>query len=201
MEQLGKAVTKISGSLASRPLSERDRPPTVIDEANLPTPYDRQVDVHIPRAVWSGYRIDGKPRTLRRSLTDDERAALVRRADELELILLPYLRPYEDDQVALAILDMLAGFQGTKASGADAMGRVASVMTMLQPYPAWAIKRACAYVRENGYSVEDKEGRRRRERHWPPSDAEIIAEVKETLKLRQDAFDSARALLSAQVDR
>ncbi|MDE2103580.1 MAG: hypothetical protein KGL39_40445 [Patescibacteria group bacterium] len=131
-------------------------------------------------------------------MTDAERGALERRAAELE----PFMRPYgqnEQDLVAEAIGDMYAGFPGMRATGAEAVAKVDSMMRLLAEFPLWAIKRSCERIRTDGYEVTDRDGTRR-ERHWPPADAEVVAEVRREVKLRAEAFASARALLSAEVD-
>lgn len=199
MESIGKAVTKISGTLASQLNSGRSAPPAVrFDPANLPAPYERAVDMELPRKLWCGWRIDGEPRAVRRPLTEAERGSLERRAARLEPALAPYLRPNQDDEIALAITEMLSGFRGARETAADAVGRIAALMDLLSPFPAWAIQRACSWIHSHGYEVEDRDGKRV-ERHWPPADAEIAAEVERAVKMRREALASARALLEAPV--
>lgn len=78
--------------------------------------------------------------------------------------------------------------------GADAAALIAGAMRTLEPFPAWAIEKACRKIHAEGYEVDGK-----RERHWPPSDAEIAVEVKKAERLRREALDSALALLAAPV--
>lgn len=154
--------------------------------------------MELPRRLWCGWRVDGEPRAVRRPLTDEERDVLERRARDLTPALTPYLRPQQDDEIALAITEMLSGFRGAREASADAVGRIAALMNVLAPFPAWAIQRSCAWIRSHGYEVEDRDGKRT-ERHWPPADAEVVAEVERTVRLRQEALASARALLEAPV--
>lgn len=141
--------------------------------------------------------MDGEPRRIRRALTAAERTALERRRDELAPVMAP-VGP-TDEKAAEALSDMLGSFQGSKATGAEALAKIESLMRLLAEFPLWAIEAVCHRIRTNGYEVVDRDGVRR-ERHWPPADAEIVAEMRREVRLRQEALDSATALLAAQVD-
>lgn len=199
MEQLGKALSRVSDSLASRRSSGPEVPAARVDPNNLPAPYDRDVDLLIPRAVWCAHKIDGEPRRLRRALTVTERQSLERRIGELEPALKPYL-PAEVDEVALALSDMLAGFAGSQRSGMDVVGKVDGLRRLLAQFPMWAVREACLRMRMDGYEVQDGNGGKRKERHWAPADGEVIEAVRAVVRQRAEALASARALLIAEVD-
>ena len=71
-----------------------------------------------------------------------------------------------------------------------------SVRSLLTQYPAWAIVRTCETIRTKGYDSGEKI-----ERHWPPSDPEIVAAVATQTRLYRDTYDSAQKLLTAEVEK
>lgn len=202
MERLGMAANKILGSQESAQRSARDGSlARWTPDQRLPAMYVPDVDKVLPNSIWCGWRIDGKTRKIRRPLTDAERGMLERRVAELD----PVMRPYEQDgdeadQAAEAVTEMFAGFPGMRATGADAIAKVDATMRLLAEFPLWAVLHCCERIRVEGYEVTDRDGARR-ERHWPPADAEIVAEIRRAVKLRAEALASARALLAAEVDR
>lgn len=129
-----------------------------------------------------------------RALTDGERAALENRVRDLTPALLGYQRPEEDDRIAASLGEMFGSFRSMRDKGADAAATLTATMRTMEPFPAWAVERACEVIRGEGYDVDG-----RRERHWPPSDGEIVVMVKEAERLRREALDSAQALLNAPV--
>jgi hypothetical protein len=161
----------------------------------LPPILDRRTDVDIPLAAWSAWREDGKPRALRRALSDGERRELERRRGELEPAVAGYSER-DGDRVALALTDMFGGFPSMRQRDDSAVvARIDGVRRILMEFPAWAIEKACAAVQTNGVWRDGKF-----DRQWPPSDSEIIAEVREKLRLYGDQHQRAVALLSATVE-
>ena len=163
--------------------------------SQMPAILNRETDIKIPRRAWSAWKEDGKPRQLRGPLSADDRQALIVRKMELE----PWIDGYHEtelDEVALALLDMFSGFPSMRQAGDEAAARVDSIRRLLVPHPAWAIMRACEKIRNIGYV--DSEGRI--ERHWPPSDPEIISMVKAESRLYCETYDTAVALLEATVE-
>lgn len=110
----------------------------------------------------------------------------------------PWVQGYHEaelDEVALALLDMFGAFPSMRQGGEEAAARVDSVRSLLTTYPAWAIVRVCDHIRIRGYVSDDKI-----ERHWPPSDPEIVDAVITETKLYRDTYDSANKLLTATVE-
>lgn len=162
--------------------------------ATMPPVANRLTDVDIPLSAWSNWHEDGKARQLRRALTAEERAALEARRDELA----PAVAPHADrdaDRVALALTDMFGGFPSMRRDDAGVVARLDGARRMLPGFPAWAIEKACAAIQQNGVWRDGAF-----DRHWPPSDAEIVAEVRDKLRLYGDQHRSAVALLEATVE-
>jgi hypothetical protein len=161
---------------------------------NLPTIRNTITDVDIPRSAWSTWTETGKRPMLRRALNDAERSALEARRDELE----PAIEGYGErdvTRVALALTDMLGGF-GSRQDDASVIGRVDSLRRFVEPFPAWAIERVCRNVRSDGYLRDGKV-----ERHWPPTDSELVHLIREAVAPYVDRHDAAVALLAAEVER
>ena len=152
-------------------------------------------DTEIPRQLWSSWVEAGKPRTIRRPLTGEEQEILERRRDEL----VPVLQPYVDrevNRVALAVSEMYDGFPSMRGSEEAAVGRVERVRHLLDDFPLWAIEKACRDIQRRGVmraGVFD--------RKWPPTDPELVAEVREALRMYGDQHKSAVALLVAKVEQ
>lgn len=179
-----------------RPSEPASAKPSLPSRASttLPPVTNRATDVDLPRQLWSSWQEDGKPRQLRRALTADERAALEGRRDELA----PALEPFADrdvNRVALAVTDMFDGFPQMRSSEEGAVARVDRVRHLLAGYPAWAIEKACRMIQQRGTWRDGKFDRR-----WPPSDAELVLEVKEQLRLYGDTHRIVVALLEATVE-
>lgn len=167
--------------------------------ADLPPVRNRVTDVDIPRAAWSTWKEDGKDRQLRRALTAEERAALEARRDELAPAVVPHASR-DVDRVALALTDMFGGFPSMRQrDDASVVARLDGARRVMEEFPAWAIEKACATIQQNGiWRVQDGFGKF--DRHWPPSDAEIVAEVWDKLRLYGDQHRSAVELLEAAVE-
>lgn len=152
-------------------------------------------DVEIPRWTWSSWREEGQPRQLRRDLTREECVALLDRRAELEPVLAPY-DPREADRVALALTDLYGGYpsMGTRGDMSVA-GRVEAVRRALADFPLWAIDKACRAIHINGVWRDGAY-----DRHWPPSDAEIVDAVRSELRLYSDTYNRVDALLNASVE-
>lgn len=201
MQKLGTAIDRAVVS-ATQVFPHGSAPAKAViryDANNLPAIVNRRTDLEIPSAVWSSWIPSSGPREIRRPLTGDEREALQARAAELAPALEPYPRPSEDDRVALAIADMFGGFRSMREQGEDVLGRVQSAMRALSRFPVWAIERGCLSIQQDGYEVEDRDGKRV-ERHWPPSDPEISQAVERIVEMRRKALISAENLLSAPVE-
>jgi hypothetical protein len=164
----------------------------------MPAISNRTTDVDLPRRLWEAWIEPGKPRLLRRPLRENERQALEARRAELAPWVCGYA-PEERDQAAEAVSMMFSGFRSMSGqSDEQAVATVAGVLQALAPFPAWAIKRACEKIRISGYTRKDGD-RYVTERHWPPSDADLVEAVETQVKLYRDQFNSAVALLSAAV--
>jgi hypothetical protein len=161
----------------------------------MPPVVNNHTDAEIPLAVWSAWTETGKPRQLRRPLTPAERGALEARHNELE----PVIRPYEErdvNRVTLALTDMFGGFPSMRQRDDVAiMARIDGARRCLKEFPAWAIDKACSYIQANGVWRDGCF-----DRQWPPSDAEIINEVRQKFRLYGDQYRNAVALLAAGVE-
>jgi hypothetical protein len=177
------------------PDSGKALPTKSVTLATLPPVTNRLTDVEIPLRVWSSWKEDGKPRQLRRALTGDERDALEARSNELA----PAMEPYSDrdvNRVALALTDMFGGFPSMRTrDDAGVLARIDGVRRVLAEFPTWAIEKACGYIQANGVWRDGAF-----DRQWPPSDAEIVAVVRDKLRLYADQHKSAVELLAATVE-
>lgn len=183
---VSRQLQRVSGNGSKAPVSR---------STILPRIRDLTADVTIPRDIWSSWRPDFGARGLRRELTGLERGILEHRRDELA----PALEPYQEsevDAVVLALLDMFGGFSSMRQTEDGAVARVDSCRRVLAKYPMWAIRKACADIHENGVLRAGKY-----DRQWPPNDAEIVDETRRALRLYGDAYNSAVALLAAEVER
>lgn len=161
---------------------------------NLPEVRDVRADIDIPNSAWCNWIPSDGPRQLRRPLTDEERGVLERRRDELAPAVAPY-QEHDLDRVALALTDMFGGYTSMRQSDDEAVAKLDSVRRVLAPFPAWAIEKACNAIQTNGVWRDGKFDRR-----WPPNDSEIIAEVRDKLRLYGDQHQRAVALLAATVE-
>jgi hypothetical protein len=161
----------------------------------LPKISNRSTDVDIPRSAWSAWKEDGKPRQLRRPLTASERSDLEARRDELAPMIVP-VQPSQVDSVKIALADMFGSIRSMRQTGADAIAILEGAYRALSEFPAWAIEKTCLSIQQNGVWRDGKFDRR-----WPPNDAEIVAEVRDKVRLYGDAHRSAVALLEAAVER
>lgn len=183
------------GSQALVPGSGKALQTKGLNLANLPPVANRRTDVEIPNRLWAPWIPSDGPRMLRRPLTEDERTELEARKTELE----PVARPHGErdvNRVALALTDMFGGFPSMRQrDDAAVMARIDGARRILAEFPAWAIEKACGYIQTNGVWRDGAF-----DRQWPPSDAEIVAEVREKFRLYSDQYRSAVALLAASVE-
>lgn len=193
MKQIGEAIPN-SRSPALRPASGTAvrRGPL---PANQPPVMNRMTDIEIPKAWENWIPADGK-RRLRRALTEPERFALMMRRDELAPWVAGYEGPNESEEVVLALADMFGAFRSMRQDGESMIGQVDATRRALAEFPLWAIQKACASIRLNGVLRDGSY-----DRQWPPNDADIVAEVRDKLRLYGDQYRSAVALLEAEVER
>jgi hypothetical protein len=154
-----------------------------------------RTDVEIPRSAWSAWHEAGKLRELRRPLTDGERQALTARRAELA----PWVSGYHDselDEVALALTYMFASFRSMRQTGPETVAQVDSSRRILAEFPCWAIEKACRSIQANGVWRDGAF-----DRQWPPSDAEIVATVRQETRLYGDTHRTMIALLEATVEK
>ena len=153
----------------------------------MPVAFDRGLDLLKRKLiVWSPS--DGSTAELCRALTPDERSNLQARADALEGALAPHS---EDDRERInsALTAMFAGFRQMRQSGDDMEATITITRAVLRDFPPWAIEQACLKIARHEIAGLDP--------CWPPSDAQIVEAVKATVKLRKQALDDARLVLSA----
>lgn len=188
-ESIPSKLSMVSGgksSVAKRGLLP-PKPPEVVNQLT---------DIQIPRAVWSNWKPANGPRQVRRELTEEERTALVQRRDQLAPWVAGYEGDRERDEVALALVDMFGAFRSVRHGGEDVVLLIDSVCRLLQDFPAWAIVKACNAIQQNGVWRNGAF-----DRQWPPSDPELVAEVREKLRLYGDQYRSAVDLLAAEVEQ
>ncbi len=151
--------------------------------------------------IWRG--TDGSIE-IARALTEAERNELTRRASDLEPALEPFDRERRNDldRVAEAASDMYGGFPSMRQQGADAVARANALISSLERngLPTWAIEQACRSIQDSGYEQSNDE-KTWTEKHWPPSDAEVVKEAKKIVRLRANAKANAVAILGAKVGR
>lgn len=199
MQQIG-TVAKNSLQQVALPNSDarlQQSALTIRRQTNLLAYNQPQTDLEIPRDLWSSWKEEGKPRMIRRLLTDEERSLVAGRRDELAPWLMSF-HPAERREIDLALTEMFSGF----SSGRDVLDTAARIETLLRKladYPAWAIQRAADRIGTRGYQRQDGE-RVVTERHWPPSDPELVLVIDDELKLYQGAYNAAIALLAAPVE-
>jgi hypothetical protein len=192
---------KLPAISAKRSASQESRPGSnaVIQIARptgpLPKISNPLTDVEIPRSVW-GWKETGKPQQLRRPLTSDEIRALEARRDELAPFVGPFAGEAETERVMLALARMFSSFSQMRQADDEARAVIRATCELLEDFPAWAIERACRSIRTNGVWRNGKF-----ERVWPPSESEIVNDVRKELRLYSDQYQSAVALLGATVDK
>lgn len=109
--------------------------------------------------------------------------------------------PAEGDQVTVALADMFSSFTSMSSmSPEEKVAKIGLLLRSLVEFPLWAIERACDRIRTRGFVKKERDGRYVTERHWPPTDAELIAAVEEQMKHYRPQYDAAVALLSAKVE-
>jgi hypothetical protein len=161
----------------------------------MPAVRNRFTDVEIPLSAWSAWKEHGKPQLLRRPLSYDERCALEQRRDDLAPAVAGYDRS-ELDRIALAVGDMYSGYPSLGSRGDQSVaGRIDALRRVLAEFPCWAIEKACQSIQTNGVWREGAFDRK-----WPPTDAEIVDAVRTEARLYTDSYQSAVALLAAEVE-
>lgn len=167
----------------------------------MPVWTNTDVDVRMPSQLWSAWKETGKPRLLRRPLNDAERRLLEGRRDELA----PWVAGYHDEErgeVVEMIGEMFTSFPSI-ASRNDALAasHMDSLSRKLQSFPKWAIQHVCAQIGVRGYTKKTDDGRYVQERHWPPSDPELIDMIEAEVRVVDRNFVSAVALLAAGAEK
>jgi hypothetical protein len=147
----------------------------------------------------SAWREVGKPRCLRRALSDDERVVLESRRAELE----PWMAGFhksEMDRVVVAVSDMFSAFPSMASKSEREMAaKLDALLRALAAFPVWAIEKACANIRSNGVIRMDGD-RYTVDRHWPPSDPELVEAVRQERRLYGDQYDRVVEVLQAEVE-
>lgn len=198
MEQIGAKLPRPGSQLG---FAERSQTGLSIRRTSgLPVYLSNEADLVIPRKTWSNFKEDGRPRMLRRALEPAERAIVEHRRAELA----PWMEPFHDaenDMVALSLIEMFSSFSGARDE-TDVAGRVELlIQRRLAEFPEWAITRACNRMGMRGYTRREQGKPDWIERHWPPSDPEIVLVVEEELRTYKRRHDDAVELLAAEVER
>jgi hypothetical protein len=166
----------------------------------MPRIANQHTDVELPRQLWSAWKERGHERTVVRALNEGERFDLQDRRNELE----PWVVGFHDnerDDVIIALGKMFNAFPSMMGkSDIAVVSKTDQTARSLAPYPAWAIVKVCDRIKMQGY-VRTEGERYVTERHWPPSDPEIVELVRLETKLYRDSYDSADALLNAKTEK
>lgn len=191
---VGSQVSELTRERAARMLMRRRHAKT------MPPTYDVGADTWIPDHLWAPQET-GKQRCLRRPLAAEERARLELRRGEIAPWLEPSHGPDEADRVVIAIAEMYSAFPHAAAKAdLEAAARGDQLTRALSTYPCWAIEKCLSRIATRGYSRRESDGRYVQERHWAPSDPEIIEIIEAELTSFRRAHDSAAALLLAAVE-
>lgn len=115
----------------------------------------------------------------------------------------PWVAGYHDsekDRVMLALADMYSAFpaMGNKSTH-EAAAKLDAVLRALAPYPAWAIQKACERISTKGFTRSEGD-KYITERHWPPSDPELIEAVRQERAHYGDQYDRVVELLTAEIE-
>jgi hypothetical protein len=166
------------------PIAERSRVPAV---------YVREIDRDIADRVVSWYE-NGQELinpTLRRTPTDNERAALMRRREELLVALAPPPTGRHGDRCATAIAEMMRGFRSMdKFDLEPATAITAGYLQRVRDYPPWAVIEACELVGTKRAGLDPT---------WPPSEAAFCEVVRGIITPYRLRLQKTEALLKAQV--
>lgn len=199
MKPIGMEIQKVASRDLRRVSDEISRQENLLARRQCEAPppiLNRPADVDIPRQTWSGWKpTGGIARQLRRALTEEERSLLKARINELD----PWVQGYHEtelDEVALSMLDMFGSFPSMRQGGEDAAARVDSVRITLRGFPAWAIVNVGKKIKQRGYLKSDGQV----EKHWPPSDPEIVDAVFIETEIYKAAHRTACQLLIAEVE-
>lgn len=157
--------------------------------SNAPRYFDRRCDVELQR-LFSAWIPDDGARAVRRALTGEERGALMARERELAGALHPYL-PGERDAVEAQLAGMFTGFRSMRQQGEDAEGIVATTAAVLQPFPVWAIAKACMKIARREAGLDPR---------FAPNDTEIFGVVDAIVKDYRKTLATVEALLIAPVE-
>lgn len=199
MEQIGTAAGRSLVMPGSRSVSDPQRALQHRMTNAMPVIINPMTDIDLPRHLWDPWRETGKPRCVRRSLTDTERRTLTARAAELEPWVIGY-HPAEEDDVSAAIGELLSSFPSNAGhSDEQAVANIKRMMNSMAGQPKWAIERACDRIRVRGYTKATPGGGQVTERHWPPSDSELLAAVEHETALYKRTHQTALELLAAPV--
>jgi hypothetical protein len=165
----------------------------------MPAFFSREADLRIPNELWAP-KETGRPRCLRRKLMATELAAIEARRAELEPWVAPFFGGEEQDRVSDAIMGMYDAFPHMASKSEEsAILRTEQLLKHLADFPAWAIEKCLNRIAVRGYTR--KEGDKYvQERHWAPSDPEIVAIVEDEIKGFVRAHASAVAILGAEVE-
>lgn len=116
------------------------------------------------------------------------------RRAEIALVLKP-APPQDRDRVMLAVLEMYRSFPSMRGDEMDAAANLDAMATVLEPFPAWAVERACLSIRSDGVMRNG-----RMDRQWPPSEGELVDVVKSNLALYEGTLRRVAGLLKAEVE-
>lgn len=193
MQRLQAPTFAGPGSQGSPPASG-----TALRTLNLGDPLPKisspLTDVEIPRAVWSAWHEEGKPRQIRRPLADSERRALEVRRDEIAPALVAF-EPRDAEHVLLAVVDMFSSCRSMRQTGEEALAVAESTCRALDEFPAWAILKVCRSIQQNGVWRDGKF-----DRVWPPNDSEVVAAVRAEIAFYGRRHSETVALLAATVE-
>jgi hypothetical protein len=195
MDSIGKhipaVVAKAMEAAASEP-SPSVALPVPRSTAIKPPLLDHDCDIDLPRKLFSAWIPDNGPREIRRALTAEERSRLELRAAAVRDGLQPYFAE-EEHAVDAEIAAMLNGFRlMARQQDDDVTATVEIIRCVLQPFPLWAIAKACMTISQAQAGLDPR---------YPPNDSQIYVVVERVVTSYRKTLDTVEALFAAPVER
>jgi hypothetical protein len=157
---------------------------------------DRIADYEIPSRLWSTWKPENGRRGVVRTLAPEERAAVERRAADLDACCQPF-GPHEQDRAIAAVSSMLGGFRNMRQDDEAAAAVLDGLRRVLASFPLWAIEQGCLLIQGGNAIINGKQ----QDRRWPPNDSEIFGVIDGIVQPYRGALERAMALLNAPVER
>lgn len=143
-----------------------------------------ELEIDLPRRIFSSWTPSGGQRAIVRPLTSLERAKLDARAADLRWAIFPGAG--DGDRARMAIAGLLSGFRSMRQDEGDSLALIEVTLAVIGCFPAWAIEKCCVKMA-------------RQCRPFAPNDGEIYAEVEAIIRPYKQNLERANALLLAPI--